>query len=257
MERTAPADPTTGLLDGMPRQPTRVGPAEAPKPVPDAAAEAAPEPAGIHRRAPWRRIPVPFTLGYTAVLCATSYLADHADPGLVAALHEGSSTDVAHLLRSPVPVLLASALWVAGGLGSPFTLAFLVVLTALELRVGALRTAGVFLLGHTLATLVTEVPVGFAVLAGHLPGTSLHRLDYGISYGVATCLGALAGLLRPWLGLPLLAVAAGFLVDDLLALTDPLTNWGHLTALTLGVATWPLLRRAGRGDTDAERHATG
>ncbi|MFI2430921.1 rhomboid-like protein [Streptomyces sp. NPDC018693] len=231
---TPSSEDVTTLLNGVPRQRT---PAPAPPPEP------APEP----RRPLWRRIPVPFTLGYTAVLAVTSYVADHADPALVAALHQGSSTDVAHLLRTPVLVLVASALWVSGGLASPFTLAFLVVLTALERRVGALRTAGVFLLGHTLATLATQIPVGLAVLVGHLPDSSLHRLDYGVSYGVAACAGALTGLLRPWLGRPLLAACTALLIQDLLALTDPLTNWGHLIALAIGVATWRTLRRPGVG----------
>jgi hypothetical protein len=33
------------------------------------------------------------------------------------------------------------------------------------------------------------------------------------------------------------------LLRDLLAFTDPLTNWGHPIALAIGVATWPLVRR--------------
>jgi hypothetical protein len=140
-------------------------------------------------------------------------------------------------------VLLASALWIAGGVLSPFALAFVLVLTALERRIGGARAACVFLAGHVLATLATEVPVGLAVLAGHLPATSLHRLDYGISFGVAACIGALSGLLRPWLGLPLLALTAAELVSDLVAFQDPMTNWGHLIALTAGVASRPLVRR--------------
>ncbi|WP_345060783.1 rhomboid-like protein, partial [Streptomyces rameus] len=188
----------------------------------------------------------PFTFGYAAVLAGTSLVADRADPALVYALHQGSSTDVAHLVSAPVPVLLASALWIAGGILSPYALAFVLALTALERRTGGVRAAGVFLAGHVLATLATEVPVGLAVLSGHLPATSLHRLDYGISFGVATTVGALAGLLTPWLRWPLLALAGGLLLDDLIAFEDPMTNWGHLIALAIGVAGWPLLRRGRR-----------
>ncbi|MFF3849529.1 rhomboid-like protein [Streptomyces sp. NPDC002328] len=232
------------LLDGVPRQ-------RAPElPAPPAALEPRP---GAHPRAglrtalrPWRLLPTPtgtpFTFAYALILAVTSYITAHADSALVHALHQGSSTDVAHLLRTPVLVLAASALWAAGGIASPFTLGFLLVLTALERRIGGLRTAGVFLLGHVMATLATEVPVGLAVLVGHLPETSLHRLDYGISFGVAASAGALAGLLTPWLRWPLLAVFGAMLLQDLLALTDPLTNWGHLIALLIGLATWPWIR---------------
>jgi membrane associated rhomboid family serine protease len=126
---------------------------------------------------------------------------------------------------------------------SPYVLCFLLVLTALERRIGGLRTAGVFLFGHVLATLATELPVGLAVWVGHLPDSSLHRLDYGISFGVATGVGALAGLLTPWLRGPVLALFGGMLIQDLIAFTDPMTNWGHLIALVLGIAMWPVVRR--------------
>ncbi|MGW1272505.1 rhomboid-like protein [Streptomyces sp. NPDC002491] len=260
MERTtSPASPplpdVAGLLDGIPGQrgvrpvPPHVerprerpgerlaqGPAE-----PPARTDAVPRkgrPAGVRVR-----VPVPFTLAYAAVLAVTSYVAAHADPALVYALYQGSSTDVAHLLQTPALVLAASALWVAGGFASFFTLAFVVVLAVLERRIGGARTAVVFLLGHVLATLATEVPVGLAVLVGRLPDSSLHRLDYGISFGVAGSVGALAGLLRPWLRGLLLVGFGGMLLQDLIAYTDPLTNWGHLIALATGVALWPCVRR--------------
>ncbi|WP_345942635.1 rhomboid-like protein [Streptomyces sp. SID486] len=201
-------------------------------------------------RSLWRLLPTPagtpFTFGYAAVLAVTSLVAAQADPAVVYALHQGSSTDVAHLVGAPVPVLLASALWIAGGVLSPYALAFVLALTALERRTGGVRAAGVFLAGHVLATLATEVPVGLAVLFGHLPPTSLHRLDYGISFGVATSVGALAGLLTPWLRWPLLALTGGLLLNALIAFQDPMTDWGHLIALAIGVTGWPLLRRGRR-----------
>ncbi|MES5816999.1 rhomboid-like protein [Streptomyces sp. RG80] len=263
MERTAksadaphaPADAcfpdVAGLLDAVPGQ---RGPA--PVPVADKTPEVteateAPEVADPRRRLrPWRLLPTPtgtpFTFGYAVVLAVTSLVTEYADPTLVHSLLQGSSTDVAHLVRTPVLVLVASALWVAGGIVSPYVLGFLLVMTALERRIGGLRAAGVFLLGHVLATLATELPVGLAVLVGHLPDSSLHRLDYGISFGVAAGTGALAGLLSPWLRWPLLALFAGMLLQDLLAFTDPMTEWGHLMALTLGTATWPWVRRWAR-----------
>ncbi|MEU6824461.1 rhomboid-like protein [Streptomyces atriruber] len=250
----APDAETPGTLNGIPRQstcrPPRTGEdrepktpetSEAPKTAKRSAA------ASAHRLRPWRILPTPtgtpFTFGYAVVLAATSLLTQYADPDLVDSLLHGSSTDVAHLSQSPVLVLVASALWIAGGITSPYAIVFLLVLTALERRIGGLRAAGVFLLGHVVATLATEVPVGFSVLAGHLPDSSLHRLDYGISFGVAASVGALAGLLTPWLRWTVLVCFGGMLIDDLIAFTDPMTNWGHLLALAIGVLTWPLLRR--------------
>lgn len=254
------AAPAAGL-DGIPRQRPLAVSAEgvhvavaesAPADVgtsPVPAGSARPLLAGLRRVRPWRLFPTPtgtpFTFGYAVVLAVTSLVAEYADPGLVDRVLLASSTDVAHLAQSPVRVLVASALWIAGGLTSAYVIAFLLVLTALERRIGGWRTAGVFLLGHGLATLATEIPVGLSVLAGHLPESSLHRYDYGISFGVATSVGVLAGLLRPWLRWTVLAVFGWMVVGDLIAFTDPMTNWGHTMALAIGVATWPLLRRVG------------
>ncbi|MFJ1971888.1 rhomboid-like protein [Streptomyces sp. NPDC087903] len=267
----------SGLLDGVPRQRgvaaqgtglagraesersvESAQPARAVVTTPSATADAGTATApAVPRRfpRPWRLLPTPastpVTFAFVLVLAVTSAVAAHADPALVHALHQGSSTDVAHLVRTPVLVLFASALWIAGGINSPYALGLVLVLTALERRVGGPRTAGVFLLGHVLATLATEVPVGLAVLAGHLPDSSLHRLDYGVSFGVAAATGALAGLLTPWLRWPLLAVFGGALVLDLLAFADPMTNWGHLISLSTGIATWPVIRRHHRTRTAA------
>ncbi|MFE3884012.1 rhomboid-like protein [Streptomyces lydicus] len=233
----APAVPP-GLLPGVPRQRSaRPAPVEA-------------EPAALPRpprQRPWRLLPTPagtpFTFGYALVLVATSLFAEYADPVLVSDLLQGSSTDVVHLAQAPLLVLVASALWIAGGMTSAYAIGFLFVLTALERRIGGLRTAAVFFGGHALATLATELPVAFSVAAGRLPETSLHRLDYGISFGVMTSIGALAGLLPAWLRWPVLAGVGYVAVTDLLAYIDPMTDWGHLLSLTLGMASWPLLRR--------------
>ncbi|WOX12513.1 rhomboid-like protein [Streptomyces sp. N50] len=252
----------SGLLDAMPRQrevldgagELRFGTA-----TPAAVSVAASTPAvpgepyvltALRRVRPWRLLPTPtgtpFTFCYGVLLVVTSLVAQYADPTFVNELHQASSTDVTHLLRDPFLVLVASALWIVGGMVSPYAFLFLLVLTALERRIGGVRAAGVFLFGHIVATLATEGTVGIAVLVGHLPDSSLHRLDYGISFGVATSIGALSGLLRPWLGLPLITLFGWSLVTDLIAFTDPMTNWGHLISLTIGVATWPLIRRWAR-----------
>ncbi|WP_369358697.1 rhomboid-like protein [Streptomyces sp. cg2] len=236
------------LLPGVPRQ--RGGAAAAAAPV--AAAEPVEPPASVApagRRAAGPRLRrllptptgTPFTFCYALLLVGTSLYAEHGDPSVVSALLQGSSTDVVHLTQAPLPVLIASALWSAGGLASGFAVAFLFVLTALERRIGGVRTATVFFGGHALATLATEVPVAFSVAAGELPESSLHRLDYGISFGVMTCIGALAGLLPAWGRWPLLAVGGFQALSGLLDYVDPMTDWGHLLSLALGVAAWPLL----------------
>ncbi|MFI1537377.1 rhomboid-like protein [Streptomyces anandii] len=259
----APLPPLSGgarhLLDGMPQQRPRGEAAPVPRGL--CAEAAGPVPAAPVRPSwaalpaawprtprPWRLLPgptsTPFTFWYAALLAVTSLIARYAAPDLMDALYRNSSTDVAHLVRVPLLVLPASALWIAGGVASPYALCFLLVLTALERRTGALRTAGVFLAGHVLATLATEIPVALGVLSGDLPASSLHRLDYGISFGVAASVGALAGLLRPWVRWPLLTLFVATILEDLLTFVDPMTSSGHLISVGLGMTAWPLLRRS-------------
>ncbi|MEU1784329.1 rhomboid-like protein [Streptomyces sparsogenes] len=199
-------------------------------------------------RGPARVVPspraTPFTLCYALVLLGTGLFSHLADPDLVRDLLAHSSTDVANLAHRPLLSLVASAVWVAGGLLSPYIVAFLVVVGALERKLGGLRTAGIFLLGHVLATLMTELPVAASVAVGQLPDSSLRRLDYGISYGLLACAGALAGLVRPWPRWTLLGGITAALLADLAEFTDPLTDWGHLLALAIGVLAWPYVRRA-------------
>ncbi|MGJ5891177.1 rhomboid-like protein [Streptomyces niveiscabiei] len=286
MERTETAEAGElsvpgALLDGVPRQRLRAGveaaggaepavvsgavdPVPVPVPVPVVGAADPVRCAGAVEPVPgvgdvpvrvfprmWRLLPTPtgtpFTFWYAVLLAVTSYVADNADPSWVDDVLQASSTDVTHLVQAPVLVLLASAAWVAGGLGSPFVAVFLLVLTALERRIGGPRTALVFLAGHVVATLATELPVGFAVLVGELPDSSLHRFDYGISFGVAASLGAVTGLLRPWVRWPVLVLFGGTLLQDLVNMTDPVSNWGHLIALGVGVGMWRWVRRWSTG----------
>ncbi|EMF02670.1 rhomboid-like protein [Streptomyces mobaraensis] len=196
---------------------------------------------GLRQLVPTPRA-TPFTFCYGLVLLGTAVYAELGDESTVNQLLRDSSTDAAHLADRPLVVLFASALWVAGGLWSFFGWAFAPVLGALERRVGGLRTAGVFLLGHVLATLATELPVAGAVAAGRLPADSLHRLDYGISFGLMACLGALASLQRPSWKWTLLGTASLMCAQDLVELADPLASWGHPIALLAGVACELLLR---------------
>ncbi|MFD7445374.1 rhomboid-like protein [Streptomyces sp. NPDC059909] len=239
-------------LGGIPSRRTSSASSPSSAPVPPLPVrDRTPAPA---RPAVWRRLVrflptptgAPFTFWYGLVLVATSVHAEYGDPATVSALLRGSSTDVAHLTSTPLLVLVASALWVTGGPASPYALGFVLVLTALERRIGAWRTAAVFLGGHVAATLATEIPVGLSVAAGSLPETSLHRLDYGISFGLLACVGALAGLLTPMVRTVVLGWVSVVLLGDLLAYEDPLTDWGHPLALLAGVLSLPVVRRWAR-----------
>lgn len=207
-------------------------------------------PATVRRagRALWNERPTPsatpFTIGYVALLAATTLVLGLVDSRLHHRILAESSTDVAHLESAPVRVLVASALWVPSIRWWPFTLLFSLVLAPVERRIGPWWTLAVFASGHVLATLATELPLEAAIDSGLVPESAAHRLDVGVSYGfyavLAVLLGMFGGRLRVVAGV---AAAASVLVP--LALDPDVTTTGHLLSLAVGVAWWPWLRRRG------------
>jgi len=125
----------------------------------------------------------PLTAGYLGLLAATSILQMIVPAATRQALLAGSSTDVLHLFSVPARVLLASALWLPDLDWFQTVALFTLVLAPVEARLGTRRLLLIFLTGHVLATLVTELPVAAAIATGHLPATSRTRLDVGVSYG--------------------------------------------------------------------------
>ncbi|RKT15939.1 hypothetical protein BX285_0263 [Streptomyces sp. 1114.5] len=202
--------------------------------------------------APWvlDRVPTPrrtpFTLGYLAVVGATTTFARLADPDLVQRLQEASSSDGHNLLQHPLRALVLSGFWVAGEVWMPYLWGFAFTLAPLERRVGSARAAAVFGIGHVAATLLSQGVVITAVGAGRMAPEVLDHLDIGVSYGVLACLGAVAGLLS-WRGRLLALGGAGLMIAEQIASDrDVVTAVGHPAAVLAGVALWRWLRRAER-----------
>ncbi|MER7751254.1 rhomboid-like protein [Kitasatospora sp. NPDC097643] len=188
----------------------------------------------------------PFTLGYLAVVGATTTFAKLADPDLVLRLQEASSSDGHNLLQHPLRALVLSGFWVAGEVWMPYLWGFAFTLAPLERRVGPARAAAVFAIGHVTATLLSQGVVIAAVETGRLESAAMDYLDIGVSYGVLACLGAVAGLLS-WRGRLLALGSAGLLIaEQILTEQDVVTAVGHPAALLTGVALWRWLRRAER-----------
>jgi len=166
-----------------------------------------------------------------------------APAGQVHYLLAASSADPANLLHRPLAAPIAGACWLTGRFWVVGLLAFLYAATALERRVGPLRALGVFLAGHLVATLATELPVALAVLTGGLAQSPVGRLDIGAGYGVLACLGALAGLVP--VGRQGRTVAAGVVAVVVAAWPgwDPVTAFGYPLAYLVGVLLWPRVRR--------------
>ncbi|MFF4607373.1 rhomboid-like protein [Streptomyces sp. NPDC001339] len=164
-----------------------------------------------------------------------------------------NSSNVHHLEVGKWWTLFTSALVVDGvpvllGIG-----AVAAVLGLAEWRWGTLRGFGIFLVGHVVATLLTEGAMWLMKLA-HLPGALSRARDVGISYGLvatASCLLALGGRRVRRYGLPALAV----LLTVAWAINQELADAGHVVALGLGVlgAHTPWLRSAAQRRSQQQR----
>ncbi|MER7585172.1 rhomboid-like protein [Kitasatospora sp. NPDC097691] len=188
----------------------------------------------------------PFTLGYLAVVGATTTFAGLADPELVQRLQEASSSDGHNLLQHPVRALVLSGFWVAGEVWMPYLWGFAFTLAPLERKVGPARAAVVFAIGHVAATLLSQGVVILAVETGRMAPEAMDHLDIGVSYGVLACLGAVAGLLS-WRGRLLALGGAGLMIAEQIASDkDVVTAVGHPAAVLTGVVLWRWLRRIER-----------
>ena len=179
----------------------------------------------------------PVTCTYVLVLLLTSIIRRIIDPKTAVALLHASSTDVVHLEHDPVQSMLAAAMLVAGAPWLPWAIVILACVAPLERALGAGRTAVIFVSGHVLATLLTEVPIALSIAVGWLPHSAAYRLDFGVSYGVATCTVALAGIARGRARVAILAVTGVALVTSIVVDPD-MTEAGHGVACLLGFGWW-------------------
>ncbi|GDY28469.1 hypothetical protein GTS_01020 [Gandjariella thermophila] len=201
----------------------------------------------------WVPLPTttPFTFWYLLTLLATTVVLRSVTAPVARRLLAAASTDAHNLQRHPLLSLVASALWLGDTHWLPYVLIFAVAIAPLERRIGAGWTAVVFASGHVVATLVTELPVLWAITAHVLPGAAGRWVDVGVSYGFFCTAGALTnGLSRQahsWTIAGLYAViTALYLVSGPAELSSAVTFAGHLVATHVGMLCWrPWLRRRG------------
>lgn len=178
----------------------------------------------------------PFTFWYLALLLVSTIMLRLVSTRTADALLRWSSTSAVNLHRHPIGSLIASALWVDGRWW-PYLIAFSVVLAPVERRIGSLRTILVFLSGHVIATLVTELPVGWQVRHNLLPRAMARLTDIGVSYGFATGLGVFV-LMLPTKARWVVGVLAELVVLGAVAADVTVTSVGHACALQIGLFGW-------------------
>ena len=191
--------------------------------------------AGYVRRAPG-------TYVWLAVLAVTTAVMNHLTDAELRHLLGERSTNLHHLAEDPLHVLFSSALWIDGGSWFAYFVLFNLFHVPAERWLGTLRWLGVAVLAHVGATYLSEGVLYWAIQHGDAPARAVNTLDVGVSYALAGVVAVLTyRIARPWRWLYLAGVLAVY-AAPLLFSEVTFTEVGHLSAVLIGLACYPLTR---------------
>ena len=184
----------------------------------------------------------PGTYVYLFVLLITAWVLQTSSTQVARKLVLERSTNLHHLATDPVRVLVSSAFWVSAAWEVlPWAVLFTLVLAPAERWLGTRRWAAVFAAGHIGATLLTAAGLWVAIRADAVDESVSRSADVGVSYGfLAVAAMLLYRLPRRW-RLPYGVVLAVYIVAALF-IRGTFTDAGHLLALAIGFACYPLGR---------------
>ena len=185
----------------------------------------------------------PGTYAYLFVLLITSWILQTSSSRIANALLQERSTNLHHLASDPLRVLFSSAFWVGSFTDwIAWVALFSVFVAPVERWIGTGRTALVFFIGHVGATLLTAAGLWTALHFDLVESSVVNARDVGASYGFAAVAAVLSFRFS---GRRRLLYAAGLIgfAGVMLALNHNFTYWGHLIALAIGFACYPLVRR--------------
>ena len=186
----------------------------------------------------------PVTSAYLLVLVVTTWVLQTSSSRVANTLLLNESTNLRHLARDPIRVLVGSAFWLSAGwqlmLWAPL---FALVLATVERRLGSGRTTLVFAVGHVGATLLTAAGLWVALRIDLVERSVVNARDVGPSYGFFAVAALMTALVDRRLRR---AYAAGLVVLLVvsLAASQSFTDVGHLLATGLGFACLPIAARA-------------
>lgn len=187
----------------------------------------------------------PATFGYLLALTVTTAVLASLDRRAAGSLILHASTNLHQLIRTPVKVTVASAFWLADGFGelAHWAILFVAVVAPVERRIGTLRAAVAFVAGHVGATVLSQGLTAAAIAGGVVSRALADAPDVGVSYGFAAVAAVLAGLVpRRWRALYLAGLVAWLIWVSHFS-GALFTTVGHVSAVLIGLAIGPALRR--------------
>jgi hypothetical protein len=184
----------------------------------------------------------PLTYSWLVALLITTVVQHTMPVRRLHSLLQKESTNLHHLASDPIRVLLESLLWIDGQYWWPYLVVFTVFLAPAERWLGHLRWMIIGLLCHIGATYLSEGFLYWTIQAAQLSPRLIDARDIGVSYFVTGIVAVLTyHIARPWRWVYLAVCIAVFGVA--LAVRANFTGVGHLCALGLGLACYPLARR--------------
>ncbi|OJF84308.1 hypothetical protein NS14008_14410 [Nocardia seriolae] len=211
---------------------------------------------GGRAQAVWRFVrSAPGTYIWLALLLVTTIVMRSLPPDEARVLLGNRSTNLHHLREDPIRVLVSSAFWLPGGGWPVYLVLYSVFHAPAERWLGTRRWLVCLVIAHVGATYISEGVLYWAIHRGHAPADAVFSLDVGVSYALAGVVGILAyHLTRPWRYWYALATTVFFIVPVLI--NPNFTDIGHLTALLIGFACYPLTGgRPGLWTPRLPRHA--
>ena len=159
------------------------------------------------------------------------------------------STNIHHLLRDPLEVLIDSLLWIDGRHWTPYLVLFTLFLAPAEHWLGHLRWITVGLSAHVGATYASEGLLDLAIDFHQAPHKLVYAEDIGVSYFLVGVMAVLTyHIAWPWRWgyLAILLLIFGYPITRI-HLDDPnFTAIGHFAALLIGLCFYGMARERGR-----------
>jgi rhomboid family protein len=184
----------------------------------------------------------PVTCVYAFVLLITTWVLQTSSARVANQLLLERSTNLYQLARDPVRVIVESAFWLSSTWQVFPWLALLFAIVAFaERRVGSLRVVGVLAAGHVGATLLTAAGLWLALRADAIERSVVYARDVGPSYAFFAAAAFLTYLLPRRLRAPYAAILLAYGCATAVVSTT-FTDFGHLLAIGIGFACYPLLR---------------
>ena len=186
----------------------------------------------------------PLTYAWLTVLLITTRIQRHLTKREYRAVVLDNSTNIHHLLKDPLEVLIYSLLWLDGRYWAPYLVLFTLFLAPAEHWLGQLRWLTVGLTAHVGATYISEGLLFLAIRYHQAPHKLVHATDIGVSYFLVGVMAMLTYHIKPpwrWGYLAILLVIFGF---PLIMMSTALefTAIGHFTSILIGLCFYPMAR---------------